>query len=283
MEAESKAACTYLIRSMEEKFSAKERRVADYILADPAKAIHPSMETLAEHIGVSVSTLVRFVRKLGYEGYQQFRIALAAEALTPNARMFDTEVHPDDDPVSIAFRSAARSLTLTESMIDRKELGKVAASIIAAGCVHLYGLGGSAIVAKDACHKIMRTGIRCLFAEDFHMQLMLASQMRQGEVAILISHTGANKDILAIADTARKAGAQLCALTTYPRSTLSRMADMRFISAISEATVISEAFSARIAQLAIIDALYIQIMETLGASGMEHVERMRSAIAGRRL
>ncbi|MDH7483502.1 MAG: MurR/RpiR family transcriptional regulator, partial [Spirochaetales bacterium] len=139
MEPESKAACTYLIRSMEEKFSAKERQVADYILADPAKAIHPSMETLADHIGVSVSTLVRFVRKLGYEGYQQFRIALAAEALTPNARMFDTEIHPDEDPVSIACRSAARSLTLTESMIDRTELEKVATSIVAAGCVHLYG------------------------------------------------------------------------------------------------------------------------------------------------
>jgi len=59
-------------------------------------------------------------------------------------------------------------------MIDSQDLYKLASRIIEANCVYLFGLGGSLIVAKDALHKLVRTGIRCIGAEDYHMQLMIA-------------------------------------------------------------------------------------------------------------
>jgi len=263
--------------------SDREKRIAEYILGDPAGAVHPSIEELSESAGVSVSTLVRFVKKLGFKGYQQFRIALASEALAPEARIYETSIARGEDPVHIAFNSAQRALEITASMIDRSALTELAGRIIESGCVYLFGLGGSAIVAKDAMHKLIRTGIRCIGTEDYHMQLMIASQVRAGDTALVISHTGVNKDTLMVAETAKNAGAFLCVITTYPRSPLARMADMRFISASSGSPAVSEAFSARIAQLALIDSLYIAIMERLGEQGIDSVEKMRAAIAKRRM
>ena len=78
--------CLYEIHARTESFSAKEKRIAAYILASPREAVHPSIEELAERVGVSESTLFRFVRKLGYEGYQQFRIALATDTVAPWSR-----------------------------------------------------------------------------------------------------------------------------------------------------------------------------------------------------
>ena len=115
------------------------------------------------------------------------------------------------------------------------------------------------------------------------MQLMIASQMNQQDTAIIVSHTGANKDAIGLAETIKTTGAFLCVITTYPRSALSRMADMRFISASSGSQAISEAFSARIAQLALIDSLYIAIMKQLGEEGIKNVEKMRATIAKRRI
>lgn len=283
LEKPSPASCLYLIHSLFEALSEREKRIAGYILEDPANAVHLSIEELSESAGVSVSTLVRFVKKLGFKGYQHFRIALASEALSPEAKIYETKVNRDEDPVLLAFGSASRALELTASMVDRNALKELAARVIRGKSIHIFGLGGSAVVAQDAMHKLVRTGIRCIGAEDYHMQLMIASQLCSSDTALLISHTGVNVDALSIAETIKNSGAFLAIITSYPRSTLARMADMSFFSASSGSIGISEAFSARNAQLALIDAIYITVMEQMGPEGIESVEKMRAAIAKRRL
>ncbi len=279
----SSASCLYLIHTLFESLSDRERHIASSILDNPAKAVHLSIEELAESANVSVSTLVRFVKKLGYRGYQHFRIALASEALSPEAKIYEIKVNRDEDPVSIAFGAASRALELTAAMVDRDALKDLAARIIRGGSIYVFGLGGSAVIAQDAMHKLIRTGIRCVYAEDYHMQLMIASQLNSEDTALLISHTGVNVDALSIAETVKKSGAFLAVITSYPRSAVARMADMRFFSASSGSSGVLEAFSARNAQCALIDAFYIAVMERLGSEGIQSVERMRAAIAKRRL
>jgi DNA-binding MurR/RpiR family transcriptional regulator len=275
--------CMHRIHSMESAFSDKERKVADYIMSRPSEAVHPSIEELAASIGVSVSTLLRFVKKLGYGGYQQFRIALATETLAPESRYYETAVASSQDPVTVAFSVARTALDMTEKSLDRATLGTVAAEACVAPAFYIFGLGGSGVVAKDAVHKFVRAGLRCQAAEDFHLQLMMASQAGAGDLALVISNTGSNKDTLTIVDVLRKTGCKIAAITTYPRSPLARAADYPLVSSAPGASVISEAFSARIAHLAIIDAIYIEVMETLKEKGLANVEKMRSAIAGRRI
>ncbi len=275
--------CIYLIHSLADSYSGKEKAVADYILSSPAEAVHPSIEELAARIGVSVSTLLRFVKKLGYGGYQQFRIALATESMAPQALLYDAALDESEDPVAIAFSCARKALDMTERLVDRESLSEVARLASEASTLYIFGLGGSGIVAKDAMHKFVRSGIRCFSAEDFHLQLMLASQAGPQDLALVISNTGANKDCLALVDILGTAHCPIAAITTYPRSPLARAADYRLLAAAPGASHISEAFSARIAHLAIVDALYIGIMADLKDAGLANLEKMRSAIAGRRL
>lgn len=275
--------CIYLIHSLRDSYSDKERVVAEYILAHPSEAVHPSIEELAASIGVSVSTLLRFVKKLGYDGYQQFRIALATEALAPEARYYEASITDTEDPVEIVFSAARDALAMTAKLLDRKALWDTARAACQADMVYLFGLGGSGVVAIDAVHKLIRSGIHCQTAQDYHLQLMMASQTSPRDFALVISNTGANKDTLAIVDQLKKSGCSFSAITTYPRSPLARVADHVLISAAPGAAIISEAFSARIAHLAIVDAIYVAVMETLKERGLENVEKMRSAIAARRM
>lgn len=275
--------CIYLIHSLMGSFSGKEKIVADYILSRPSEAVHPSIEELASNIGVSVSTLLRFVKKLGYEGYQQFRIALATETLTPESRYYETPVTDSENPVAVAFSAARSALDMTEKLLNGKQIAEVARLACIAPVFYIFGLGGSGVVARDAVHKLIRSGLRCQTAEDFHLQLMMASQAKREDLALVISNTGANKDSLAIVDVLKRSGCQVAAITTYPRSPLAKVADFLLLSAAPGASVISEAFSARIAHLAIIDSLYIEVMGILKEKGLENVEKMRAAIAGRRI
>jgi DNA-binding MurR/RpiR family transcriptional regulator len=279
----SERSCIYLIHSLRDSYSDKERVVAEYILAHPSEAVHPSIEELASSIGVSISTLLRFVKKLGYDGYQQFRIALATETLAPEARFYEASVTDSEDPVEIVFSAARDALDMTAKLLDRKALWDTAKAACAADTVYFFGLGGSGVVAIDAVHKLIRSGIHCQTAQDYHLQLMMASQTRKQDFALVISNTGANKDTLAIVDLLKKTGCKFAAITTYPRSPLARVADHILISAAPGTAIISEAFSARIAHLAIVDAIYVAVMETLKEIGLENVEKMRSAIAARRM
>ena len=274
--------CLYAIKSQYRDFSEKEKLIADYILEDPSRVVHPSIEELSETIGISETTLFRFVKKLGYQGYQRFRIALATETVTKEHRIFDTPLNNDDDEVEVVFNSAIATLEQTKKTLNRKDIQQAARKMKEARRILLFGMGGSNVVAKDAFHKIVRTGLDCTMADDFHMQLMMASQSCQACVALIISHTGENVDALAIAQEVRKSGTPIIALTSNYRSPLARIADIVIPVHVSQVSLVSEAFSARIAQLAIIDVLYVEIMKLLDSQGVESLESMRRVIATRR-
>jgi len=277
--------CLDAIRSLLDSLSAKERRVASYILANPGEAVNPSIEELAGKIGVSESTLFRFVRKLGYGGYQQFRIALATETLSPRETWYESPEAAIDEKsaAAVVFRTSIAALEATLAELDPANLDRIAGLVASTTRLLILGLGGSNVVAQDAWHKLTRTGIPCLAPVDFHLQLMLASQAEPGSLVLLFSHTGSNTDSLALADEAKRSGATLIIVTSHPKSPLARKADAILVSRTPRVRYVSEAWSARIAQLALVDCLYVLAMEKLGDSGARHLENMRKAIARRRL
>lgn len=275
--------CIYVIKSMYPRLSAKERTIADHILANPAQAVHPSIDQLADTIGISESTLVRFVRKLGYSGYQRFRIALATEAIGPASRLYETKIDGQADEIEQVFTNAMNTLSLTKEILDKKSVERAGKVIIEADRLLIFGLGGSNIVAQDAFHKLIRTGIDCVMVEDYHMQLMLASQTCERCAALIFSHTGANMDTIAIADELRERGSRIIVVTTSARSSLARMATVVLPVAVASTTFISEAFSARIAQQMVVDVLYVTILRQMGSDAVGHLDAMRSVIAKRRL
>jgi len=276
--------CLYHIHELLPHLSVKEKIVAEHILTDPEASVHPSIEELAERIGVSESTLFRFVRRLGYTGYQQFRIALATETVDPQRTVYEQDISRMDERTALVqvFKTSISALEQTVSVIDPGDLVRVAELLIAAERTFFFGLGGSSIVAQDAYHKLVRSGLSCCAPPDFHMQLMQASQLGAKDAVLLISHTGVNKDALAIAETVKQTGATLVVISNYGRSPLVKMADIALLVHTKGNPYASEAFSARIVQLAIIDCLYVIIMDKLGSVGHEQLERMRRTIAGRR-
>lgn len=273
----------FAIKDQYDNLSAKEKQIADFILEHPRESVNPSIEELAERIGISESTMVRFARKLGYSGYQRFRIALARETIPSTSQLFEREVIDAADGFDAVFTSAITSLIETQKILDRTLIMSVATMMANARNVYLMGLGGSNIVAEDALHKLVRTGITCQWAADFHLQLMMASQGSNEDVALLISHTGSGYDSLALAEELKANDVPLVVLTTNARSPLARLADYVLAVKAGSSMTVAESFSARIVDLAIIDLLYLQVMEVLKERGIEQLNKMRASIAKRRV
>src|ERR1700691_6652600 len=79
---------------------AAEQRVADFILKHPDELIYLTVTELAERTNTSESTVVRLCQKIGYKGYQEFKIVLARDLVEPTSDIY-AEVESGDDLTTI--------------------------------------------------------------------------------------------------------------------------------------------------------------------------------------
>jgi len=285
MMKKSQEPCLVTIRKLYPKFSVTERKIADFILKNPNKIIHSSINQLAEDLEVADSTVFRFCKRVGYKGYQAMKIALASEVVSPLQDIHEkvTEGDTVDTIATKVVRSNMKTLEDTLSILNEEQIQLAVDSMIGANTIEFFGSGGSSIIALDAYHKLVRTGLKVHTVIDTHFQLMAASQMTEKDCAVFISHSGSSKDILHILNIVKSTGAKMIAITNYAKSPLSAAVDIPLYTVSDETEYRSEALSSRIAQLTIIDVLYVNILMKRGKEGKEALKKMREAIMVKRI
>ncbi|WML43159.1 MurR/RpiR family transcriptional regulator [Neobacillus sp. PS3-40] len=273
------------IRSYYARLSEKEKKIANYILDNPDKIIHCTINEVAEDLNVADATVFRFCKRLGFKGYQAMKIALASEVVTPMKHIHE-EISDQDNEKAISekiFKSNIRTLENTLQILDYNSLQKAVQLIQEADRVEFYGTGGSVVVAIDAFHKFIRSGVKAFAFPDSHFQLMSASQLTKNDVAVVISHTGTNNDTIKILNTAIESGAKTIGITSFPKSPISQNVDVALYTSSDETEYRSEALASRIAQLSLIDALYVNLMILNKDKAKNSLEKVRNAISETRI
>lgn len=234
-----------------------ERKIALYIKEHLDLALRCNLLELAEQIGVSDASVVRFCKSLGYKGFQEFKINAALETV-PSGQQFHPKLQKDDNVEQICqkiFATETTALQRTIQALDIDIMKQIAHILAGASRIVFAGTGGSMIVAKDALHKFLKIGIHVCAVEDKDIQLMEASLLKPGDVLFAVSHSGNNLHVLRAAELAKASGAAVVGLTCGTKTGLGKIADY-IISTVSEETIFrSESGSTRLAQLAVIDSL----------------------------
>lgn len=277
--------CIARIKSSYSDFSDKEKKIADYIINNPKEIIHSTINQVAEDLNVAEATVFRFCKRIGFKGYQAMKIALAAEVVSTINDIHE-KIQEDDDEKTVAekvFMSNIRTLEETLRVIEQDRFEKAVKAILNANKIYFYGNGGSGSVAEDAHHKFLRTGLQSAAYSDSHLQVMSASLLGKKDVAVIISHSGSNKDMLQSLEVAKEAGATTIAITTLAKSPLSQGADISLYTVSDETEYRSEALSSRLAQLSIIDALYVNVSIARKELMKSSLQRIRNAISLKRL
>jgi DNA-binding MurR/RpiR family transcriptional regulator len=246
--------------------SPAEQRVARLVVADPAQAARRTITDLATAAETSEATVIRFCRSVGMDGYPQLRIRLAAEAARrvdpPDARVVGGDIPPGADLAqiiaTIAFNDA-RAVEETAEQLDPAVCERVVEAINIAGRVDIYGAGASGFVASDFQQKLHRIGRVAFYWPDRHTALTSAALLGRGDVAIGISHTGTTSDVVEVLEQARGRGATTVALTNFPRSPITEVADHVLTTAARETTYRSGAMASRLAQLTVVDVLFVGV------------------------
>ncbi|WP_199730477.1 MurR/RpiR family transcriptional regulator [Amycolatopsis panacis] len=277
------------IRSLLPGLARAEQRVAKVVLDDPASVARRSITEVALAASTSETTVTRFCKAVGVGGYPQLRIALAADTARTEARTtrnLGGEIGPGDDLASVIGKVSfadARAVEETAEQLDVAELQNVIDLVANAGRVDVYGVGASAFVAADLQQKLHRIG-RVSFAwSDTHIMLTSAAVLQPGDVAIAVSHTGATTDSVEALRVARERGAVTVAVTNFPRSPITEVADHVLTTAARETTFRSGATASRIAQLTVIDCLFIGVAQRHMEASVSALDATRDAVGSHRL
>lgn len=267
------------IQSHLELLSKSERKVAEVILASPQTAIHSSIATLARMADVSEPTVNRFCRRLDTKGFPDFKLHLA-QSLANGTPYVNRNVEEDDSVDAYTgkiFESVMASLDTVKANLDIAAINRAVDLLTQAKKISFFGLGASAAVAHDAMNKFFRFNIPVVYFDDIVMQRMGCMNSSEGDVVVLISHTGRTKNLVEMAQLARENDAAVIAITSRD-TPLAHEATLALLLDVPEDTDVYMPMVSRIAQLTLIDVLATGFTLRRGAKFRDNLKRVKEAL-----
>ena len=265
------------------QFSKSERKVAEAILADPQTTIHSSIATLAKLSNVSEPTVNRFCRRLDTKGFPDFKLHLAQSLAngTPYVNRNVDETDGPDEYTRKIFESTMASLEVARQSVDTGIINRVVDLLTQAKKISFFGLGASASVAHDALNKFFRFNVPVAYFEDILMQRMSCMNCTEGDVVVVISHTGRTKSLVEVAQIARESDATVVGLTSKD-SPLARECTLVISLDVPEDTDMYMPMASRIAQLVLIDILATGFTLRRGPKFRENLKKVKDTLRGSR-
>jgi DNA-binding MurR/RpiR family transcriptional regulator len=276
------------VRALTPNLAPAEQRVAAAVVADPAGVAAKTISELAEQCRTSGTTVIRFCRALGFPGYPELRLALAAAAQVGRETGWEnigSDIGPHDsldDVIKKISHADARAVEETGQQLSTKVLSTVVDAVVKARRIDIYGVGASGFVAMDLQQKLHRIELISYAWPDPHSAVTSAALLGRGDVAIGISHTGKTADTIASLLEAGSRNATTVAITNFPGSPIARVADHVLTTAARETTFRSGAMASRIAALSVVDCLFVAVAQRNYQQTLRALERTYAAIRSRR-
>ncbi|SCZ01910.1 transcriptional regulator, RpiR family [Alkaliphilus peptidifermentans DSM 18978] len=277
--------CLVKIKQGLETFKPSEKKIAQYILNNTEELKHLSITELAGKCGSSEASIVRFCKSLELKGYQELKLAVSLESShkASKKKVLFEQIGIEDSTKDIISKVSSGNLQAiqdTMNVLAPDELDRAIESIDKARSISIFGAGASSIVALDAQYKFMRINIPTNMYFDSHIQMTSAVHLTKEDVAIGISYSGRTKEVVDALRIAKEKGATTICITQFGDSPILSAADIKLLTASSENNFRSGAMASRIAQLTVIDSLFIGVACKRYDEVIDHLEETRKAVKG---
>lgn len=269
--------------------TASEKKTADYVMAHQRETQLMSITELAEASRVAEATVSRFCRRLGYKGYNAFKLALAkstARQRSSAANPLSGEVQDTDSLTDLChklYTADVSAMTHTMELIKPEDIIAAADLLEKAGKVLCMGQGGSMIIAQEAAHLFSTASGKFFAVSDSHMQVIAAATMDPDDVILFFSYSGATKDMVETLNLARERKAKTILITRFPKSPGAALADVVLQCGANESPLQLGSVPARIAQIYLMDVLFSELCRRNLDGCRQSRSRIADALADKHL
>ena len=267
-----------LIDENESTFSKGQRQIAAFIKAHYDKAAYMTAAKLGAEVGVSESTVVRFVMEFGYEGYPEFRRALLElirSKLTAAQRVEVTNnLIGDSDVLEKILLGDAEKIKKTLEGIDKNAFAAAVDAIVAAKTVYIMGMRSSSYLAGflNYSFRFISDNVRLIQTTSGNDTFEQIMSIGEDDVIVAISFPRYSKSIAKGVEFAKSMGADVIAITDSESAPMAAFADQVLIA---QSDMASFADSL-VAPMSVINALIVAVARACGDSFTERLHRLES-------
>lgn len=247
------------VRAHYVSLSPSEKIIADYVIENSDDMVNMSMMDIANEVGLSDATVLRFVRSIGFQGFSDFKIALAADRIQPTEAIFE-ELDANDDIRTVTtkvFQSGKQLLQDTLEHLDMEAMEKTIELIQKAKRIYLFATGTSAGLADWFYTRLIRLNYNVVMNNDAHLQIIQSNLMGEDDLIIIVSRSGTADNLIRSERMALKNGAKVISITCNAKSHVASEATVSLTGVAKELR--RDISGSPIAMLAIIDALFANL------------------------
>ena len=260
--------------------TASEKKVADFALANMASTQYMSISELASACNVAEATVSRFSRRLGYKGYNTFKLAVSRASIQhkPLGNPLSGAITEEDSVQDMAkklYSAEVEAIAQTMALVNADTLTQAADLLEEARQVMCMGQGGSMLIADEAAHLFSTVSNKFRAVSDYHMQAMAATMMDSRDVVFFFSYSGSTRAMMETLKLARQRNGRVILVTRFPNSPGAEMADIVLQCGGNESPLQSGSVAARIAQMYLLDVLFSQFSR----KNMDQCRASRARIA----
>lgn len=273
--------CSLLIKQIYNTMTESEKKIAEYLFNDSSEVYKFSASQLATITGTSAASVVRFSRKLGFKGFQEFKIALAKDESISNEVLEYDYIDTNDTIKEVMLKISnknVQSINDTVALLDKKNIEEAVKIIQNAKNIYIFGVGQSALIGMDLQYKLIRIHKNVMMSLDSHTQISMSANMSEGDVAIGISYSGKTKEVYNSLIKAKEKGAKCVTITKFGNNPIASLGDIKIQVPSVEKDLRVGAISSRIAQLTVIDILFIGVAKDNFSTVDKYLKETRSMV-----
>lgn len=270
-----------MLQNMLEQLPASERKIAQYILENPRSILNSTVNDIGTQAKTSGAAVIRLCKSLGLNGFQDLKVRIAGDLVKPAEQGY-RDIEPGESYFSIVQKTTSNSIQSirdSEEIINYEELERAVQTLLPAQNVHFFGIGASNIIAKDAQQKFLRIQKNATAFTDTHLVATLIANAGKDDVVFAISHSGETAEVVKVMALAKERGVKTISLTKYGQSAVASLADIKLFTSYSgEAPFRSAATSSRLAQLYMMDILFLSMATVQYEHTIQAIDQTRDAI-----
>lgn len=254
-----------------------EKRVAEFLLASPQEVTHLSLQKLSKRCECGEATVVRFCKSVGVSGYAELKQLLKRQLNQPPANdgiVRTSQAHGMGEIVESVFELNILNLRKTLEVASIEEYESACKAIATSKKICFFAIGDALFPCSYMCLRFRRIGYDCYADSDADVQIINAYNMGPGDVAIAISHSGRTKQVVEALRIAKEQGATTICITKAGKSELTKYSDIVLYNVTTDSTVDKEIIARRVAEQAMLDAIYVGVMQKMEADSYERLKEM---------
>lgn len=253
------------IRERYSQMSRAEKKISDFILSHGAECLEMTALDIAEKSEVSSASVIRYVQKLGYDGLDSFKLALASSGPLENEwKIQDLIISPEDSIDELCGKMKQMTETSLQDFfyqLDKKTMESAIEALKSARRIYTLGIGASMLPAYDLYHKLKRADFDATFSMDINMVMEFFNYLDERDVVVAFSYSGQSKEVICACEAAKQQNVTVLAVTRNSSSRLRELADISLLVPNKEHVMRIGAFTSTFTSMMMADILYLGVIQ----------------------